>query len=82
MTATTFTAASDRTQPEETSVRPFNINTSDEALVDLHSRIAATRWPDKELVSDQSQGVQLDTIQKLASHWHDRARLARSVNRR
>jgi pimeloyl-ACP methyl ester carboxylesterase len=69
LTATTLTAASVRTRSEETSVRPFNINTPEESLVDLRNRIAATRWPDRELVSDQSQGVQLATIQKLASYW-------------
>jgi len=54
---------------EDTSIRPFHIHFSDEALADLHSRIAATRWPDKETVSDQSQGVQLATIQELVHYW-------------
>jgi pimeloyl-ACP methyl ester carboxylesterase len=53
----------------DTSVRPFRISVPDDALVDLRRRIAATRWPDRELVNDQSQGVQLATIQKLARYW-------------
>jgi len=40
-----------------------------EALVDLRRRIAATRWPDRETVSDQSQGVQLAKIQELVGYW-------------
>ena len=48
------------------AVRPFRINVSDEALVDLRRRIHATRWPDRETVPDESQGVQLATIQELA----------------
>lgn len=46
--------------PSETApVRPFRVNLPDAALKDLRRRIAATRWPDKEAVSDQAQGVQL-----------------------
>ncbi len=48
------------------AVRPFRINVPEAALVDLRRRIAATRWPDKETVADQSQGMQLATIQELA----------------
>jgi pimeloyl-ACP methyl ester carboxylesterase len=51
------------------AIRPFHINIPDEALVDLHRRIAATRWPGKETVPDASQGVQLATIQALARYW-------------
>ena len=68
-TATVLSAASVRSQSEDSTVRSFTINTSDENLIDLRRRVAATRWPDKELVSDQSQGVQLATIQSLASYW-------------
>jgi pimeloyl-ACP methyl ester carboxylesterase len=52
-----------------TDVRPFTFTASDEALADLRRRIAATRWPSKELVSDRSQGVQLATLQELARYW-------------
>ncbi|BAZ21445.1 hypothetical protein NIES4073_23230 [Kalymmatonema gypsitolerans NIES-4073] len=74
-------AQSSQTKPNETTtqpgtvhtnttaIRPFRINMPQEALVDLRQRIAATRWPDKETVADQSQGVQLVTIQKLARYW-------------
>src|SRR6187549_644567 len=57
------------TQTDKTAIRPFEINTPEEELVDLRRRIEATRWPDKELVDDQSQGVQLATAQKLAKYW-------------
>ena len=50
-------------------VRPFHVDIPDEALEDLRRRIAATRWPENETVADQSQGVPLAMIQKLARHW-------------
>jgi pimeloyl-ACP methyl ester carboxylesterase len=52
-----------------TDVRPFNVDIPDEALEDLRRRIASTRWPERETVTDQSQGVQLATIQALAEYW-------------
>ena len=51
----------------ETEIRPFRVDMSDEAIADLRRRIAATRWPSKELVADRSQGVQLATLQELAA---------------
>ena len=54
---------------ENTAIRPFRINIPEAALADLRQRIAATRWPDKETVADQSQGVQLATIQQLVRYW-------------
>ena len=51
------------------ATRPFHFTASKEALADMRKRIAATRWPDKEIVADQSQGVQLATMQKLARYW-------------
>jgi pimeloyl-ACP methyl ester carboxylesterase len=57
-------------QPADAAaVRPFHIDVSDEALDDLRRRIAAMRWPEKETVADESQGVQLATIQELARYW-------------
>jgi pimeloyl-ACP methyl ester carboxylesterase len=50
-------------------VRPFQAEIPEQALDDLRRRIAATRWPSKELVDDRSQGVQLATIQQLARYW-------------
>jgi len=55
--------------PDETEIRPFRLDVPDEAIADLGQRIAATRWPSRELVADRSQGVQLATIQELARHW-------------
>jgi pimeloyl-ACP methyl ester carboxylesterase len=54
---------------ENEAIRPYDINVPEDALADLRQRIKATRWPDKETVSDQSQGVQLATLQKLARYW-------------
>jgi pimeloyl-ACP methyl ester carboxylesterase len=51
------------------AIRPFHISFPEEALVDLRRRIAATRWPERETVTDPSQGVQLATVQKLARYW-------------
>jgi pimeloyl-ACP methyl ester carboxylesterase len=51
------------------AVRPFRVHFPDEALVDLKRRITSTRWPERETVTDASQGVQLATMQKLASYW-------------
>ena len=51
------------------SIRPFHIDIPQAALDDLRRRILATRWPDKETVTDASQGVQLATMQKLANYW-------------
>ncbi len=57
------------TEKSGASVRPFNVDIPDEALEDLHRRIAATRLPSKELVEDRSQGVQLATIRELTRYW-------------
>ena len=50
-------------------IRPFKVRFPDEAIVDLRRRIAATRWPDRETVADQSQGVQLERMQQLVRYW-------------
>jgi pimeloyl-ACP methyl ester carboxylesterase len=54
---------------EDTSIRPFHVHVSDEALADLKRRIAETRWPDKETVPDRSQGNQLATMQEIVKYW-------------
>jgi len=51
------------------AIRPFTIETPEADLEELRRRIAATRWPEKETVEDQSQGVPLATMQKLARYW-------------
>src|SRR5580693_5055158 len=53
----------------ETEIRPFRVDMPDEAIADLRRRIAARRWPSRELVADRSQGVQLATLQELARYW-------------
>jgi hypothetical protein len=50
-------------------IRPFHVDIPQKALEDLCRRIAATRWPSRELVTDRSQGVQLTTLQALARYW-------------
>lgn len=51
------------------AIRPFHVNVPEEDLLDLRRRLAATRWPDREIVADQSQGVQLTTVQQLVRYW-------------
>ena len=58
-----------RTVQTGIDVRPFQVEISDEALEDLGRRVAATQWPEKETVADESQGVPLEMIQKLARYW-------------
>jgi pimeloyl-ACP methyl ester carboxylesterase len=57
------------TAAEDTTIRPFRVDIPDEALADLRRRIAATKWPKRETVTDASQGVQFATMQKLAHYW-------------
>jgi pimeloyl-ACP methyl ester carboxylesterase len=52
-----------------TGIRPFEVDIPEEKIDDLRRRIAATRWPSKELVEDRSQGVQLATLKALADYW-------------
>ena len=54
---------------DDSSIRPFIFHAPDEQLADLRRRIEATRWPDRETVDDDSQGVQLATMRKLAEYW-------------
>jgi pimeloyl-ACP methyl ester carboxylesterase len=51
------------------AIRPFHVNIPEKALSDLQQRVKATKWPDRETVKDQSQGVQLATMQALAKYW-------------
>src|SRR5580765_7856971 len=52
-----------------TNIRSFTIDIQQERLDDLNRRLAATRWPTKELVADRSQGVQLATMEALSRYW-------------
>ncbi len=56
-------------QTSNESIRPFHIEVPEEKLVDLKRRIQATKWPQKETVNDETQGVQLGTMKKLAQYW-------------
>ena len=51
------------------TIRPFQVNVPEAELTELRRRINSTRWPDRETVTDESQGVPLATIQELASYW-------------
>jgi pimeloyl-ACP methyl ester carboxylesterase len=55
--------------PGGTAIRPYRIAIPEAAIVDMKRRILATRWPEKETVADDSQGVQLATLQALADYW-------------
>jgi pimeloyl-ACP methyl ester carboxylesterase len=64
-------------------VRPFHFEASDEALAELKRRVAARIWPDKEIVADDSQGVQFATMQALAQYWateHDWRKVEARLN--
>jgi pimeloyl-ACP methyl ester carboxylesterase len=54
---------------EDATIRPFQVNVSEEELADLRRRLALARWPSRELVADASQGVQLAMLQELGRYW-------------
>jgi len=70
-TAATTTQAARRSDqaPDEAAIRSFSVDVPDAELTELRRRITATRFPEREPVTDESQGVQLATIQKLADYW-------------
>src|ERR1700751_2964745 len=51
------------------AVRPFRVNITEDELAECRRRIAATRWPDRETVNDQTQGAQLVKLQELVRYW-------------
>jgi pimeloyl-ACP methyl ester carboxylesterase len=64
------TSATQREQTaDRTAIRPFHVNVAETELTELRGRINATKWPERETVSDATQGVQLATLQKLARYW-------------
>src|SRR3954470_8150249 len=56
-------------ESDRTAIRPFRVSVPEEQLLSLRLRLAATRWPSRELVADREQGVQLATIQELVRYW-------------
>src|SRR5262245_49758960 len=69
MGAATLLPAAARAAAGDSAIRPFRISVPEAELVDLRRRISATRWPDRETVSDQSQGAQLEKLQQLVRYW-------------
>ncbi|RCW86353.1 epoxide hydrolase family protein [Phyllobacterium bourgognense] len=67
--AASLVSASTAQAAANEEIRPFSVQFSDEQLADLRRRVAATKWPSKEIVTDASQGVQFATLQKLAQYW-------------
>jgi Epoxide hydrolase N terminus len=58
-----------QTGGDDSAVRPFQVGFAEAELAELRSRVNATRWPERETVSDDSQGVPLATMQELARYW-------------
>ena len=54
---------------DTTAIHPFHVDVPETELTELRRRINATKWPERETVTDASQGVQLATMQKLARYW-------------
>src|SRR5579859_464044 len=69
MTPTTATQRSSERFSGESAIRPFQVNVPEAELTELRRRINATRWPERETVTDATQGVQLATMQALARYW-------------
>jgi hypothetical protein len=65
----TMTLTSAMQAADKTTIRPFQVNVPEADLTELRRRINSTRWPDRETVTDESQGVPLATIQELARNW-------------
>ena len=69
MTATSATQERSEQATDKNAIRPFHVNVPEAELTELRRRINATRWPERETVTDASQGVQLATMQELARYW-------------
>src|ERR1700686_5339128 len=65
----TQNSATQRTTEQADAIRSFHVNVPEEELAELRRRIRATKWPERETVTDASQGVQLATMQNLARYW-------------
>jgi hypothetical protein len=64
-----ITEVSTQTSGTRSDIRSFRVSIPEEQLADLRRRIKATKWPERETVADDTQGVQLATMQALASYW-------------
>jgi pimeloyl-ACP methyl ester carboxylesterase len=64
-----MTDVGQETGGDQNAIRPFHVNVPEAAVTDLHRRIGATRWPERETVTDDSQGVPLATMLELARYW-------------
>jgi hypothetical protein len=69
MAQTAATQRSTEQASDKTAIRPFNVNFPETELTELRKRINATKFPERETVTDATQGVQLATIQALARYW-------------
>ena len=69
VTSPTLSSTPAAAENSDTAIWPFRVTIPDKEIVELRGRIAATRWPTKELVGDRSQGVQLATLKELARYW-------------
>ena len=69
MTQTIATQRSGEQTADKNAIRPFHVNVPEAELTELRSRINSTKWPERELVADATQGVQLATVQALARYW-------------
>jgi len=69
MTRTSATQPASETTAGKNAIRPFHVNFPEAELTELRNRIKATRWPEREKVTDASQGVQLATTEALARYW-------------
>src|SRR6267154_537543 len=69
MTQTIATPQDSKQAADKNAIRPFQVTFPESDLTELRRRINATRWPERETVTDATQGVQLATVQALARYW-------------
>jgi hypothetical protein len=69
MTQTSATQQGSKQAGDKNAIRPFHVNFPEADLTELRRRINATKWPERETVTDESQGVQLATMRALARYW-------------
>ena len=83
LAAQTESPPKEKAMADNTAIRPFHFEASQADLADLRRRVSATKWPEREQVSDATQGVQLATVQKLAQYWatqHDWRKCEAKIN--